>query len=59
MRRFVELRDSTSWLVLDCKDPDRPIVLCRCEGFNSPLNSEYIAAALEAYHNNLIAKVLG
>ncbi len=58
MRRFVELRDSCDYLVLDMKDPNRPVVICRCEGFNGPLNAEYVAAALEAYHQTLIEKVL-
>ncbi len=58
MRRFVELRDSSSWLVLDCKDQTHPVIICRCEGFNGPLNAEYVAAALEAYHQTLIEKVL-
>ncbi len=54
-RRFVELRSSDAWLVLDCKNPNNPIVVCKCEGFNGPLNAEYIVAALEAYHSRLIS----
>ena len=57
MTRFVELRDGCDYLVLDCKDPNHPVIVCRCEGFNAPLNAEYVAAALQSYHDHLIQKV--
>lgn len=58
-KRFVELRDCTDYLVLDCKDPSHPIIVCRCEGFNAPLSANYIASALQFYHDHLMDKVLG
>lgn len=58
-KRFVELRDGADRLVLDCKDPNLPVIVCRCEGFNAPLNAEYVAAALQFYHDHLFEKVLG
>ena len=56
-RRFVELRDGCDYLVLDCKDPNHPVIVCRCEGFNAPLNAEYVSAALQSYHDHLMEKV--
>jgi len=58
MTRFVELRDGLSYLVLDCKNQDYPVIVCKCEGFNAPLNAEYVAAALQFYHDHLMEKVL-
>lgn len=57
-RRFVEIRDGCGYLVIDCKDPNRPVIVCKCEGFNAPLNAEYVSAALQSYHDNLMTKVL-
>lgn len=59
MKRFVEVRDGFEFLVIDCKDPDRPVIVCRCDGFNAPLNAEYVAAALQSYHAHLMDTVLG
>ena len=57
--RFIELRDGCDYLVLDCKDPNHPVIVCRCEGFNAPLNAEYVSAALQSYHDHLMVTVLG
>lgn len=59
MRRFVELRDGVDYLVLDMKDVTSPVIVCRCQGFNAPLNADYIAAALQFYHDHLIETVMG
>jgi hypothetical protein len=58
VRRFVTVRgQDRQWMVLDLNDEPRQ--LCICTGFKAPLNAEYIADALEYYHSDLMAKVLG
>ena len=57
-KRFVEIRDGSHFLILDCKNPNMPVVVCKCEGYNAPLSAEYVVAALEAYHRRLIELVV-
>lgn len=58
MARFVEVRgQDNQWLVMDTKN-DEHRILCICTGFKAPLNAEYICAALEAYHSELMQRFL-
>ena len=52
-KRYREVvTENREWLILDTKGyPHRTI--CKCTGYDAPLNAEFICDALEAYHREL------
>lgn len=58
MPRFVEVKgQDAQWHVMDLQS-DPPKMICTCTGWKAPLNAEYVCAALEAYHDNLVSKFI-